>query len=240
MKILTSLFVLFIVSTSLNAQIYSKKIKGNGIIITKTRTITDFNKISVAGSFDVKLFKGTDRVITINTDENLMDYIITEVNDGSLKIKTKEGYVINSNKKITITIPIDIIEKVSLAGSGNIFTTDVISVTDLKLNLAGSGNMNLNVSAKKIATTIAGSGNINLNGNSDHFSCNIAGSGNLNAPDFIASIATIEIAGNGDVKIMVTNEIHASIAGSGNIIYAGNPKIVKTKSIGSGSIRKKN
>jgi len=239
-KTIASILLLSIISTSIQAQFFNKKIKGNGELTTITRNVSDYDEISVAGSFDVKLFKGEEGTITIKADENLLEYIVTEVKNSDLKIKTKKGYTITSRKTIEITVPFESIDGVSLAGSGDVFTNDVIKSNNLKLSLAGSGNMDLNVSTGEVVSNIAGSGNIQLAGDTDNFSCSIAGSGNLNGFNLKATIANAKIAGSGNIKINAVNEIHAKIAGSGNIVYSENPEIVKSKSAGSGSVKKKN
>jgi hypothetical protein len=239
-KTIASILLLSIISTSIQAQFFNKKIKGNGELTTITRNVSDYDEISVAGSFDVKLFKGEEGTITIKADENLLEYIVTEVKNSDLKIKTKKGYTITSRKTIEITVPFESIDGVSLAGSGDVFTNDVIKSNNLKLSLAGSGNMDLNVSTGEVVSNIAGSGNIQLAGDTDNFSCSIAGSGNLNGFNLKATIANAKIAGSGNIKINAVNEIHAKIAGSGNIVYSENPEIIKSKSAGSGSVKKKN
>ena len=239
-KLSISVLVLLITCTSISAQFFTKKIKGNGDIITKTRTVNDYNKVAVAGSFDVELFKGKEGTLTIKGDENLMEYIITEVKKGTLKIKTKKGYNISTRKTIVITVPFKNINAVSLAGSGDIHSSDAIESTDLKLSLAGSGSMNVTVSTQKLISSIAGSGSLNLKGDTNEFKCSVAGSGDVNSFDLKSSKVKVSIAGSGNVKVHASNEIHASTAGSGDIYYSGNPSIEKVSSVGSGSIKKKN
>ncbi|REE82019.1 putative autotransporter adhesin-like protein [Lutibacter oceani] len=239
-KTIASILLLSIISTSVHAQFFTKKIKGNGDITTITRNVSDYDAIGIAGSFDVKLFKGNEGTITIKADENLLEYIVTEVENGNLKIKPKKGYNLVSRKTIEITVPFESIDGVSLAGSGDVFTNDIIKSNNLKISLAGSGNMDLNVSTGDLDSNIAGSGNIKLTGESDNFNCSIAGSGNLNGYNLKATIANASIAGSGNVKVNAVNEIHAKIAGSGNIVYSGDPEIIKSKSAGSGSVKKKN
>jgi hypothetical protein len=239
MKTITSILVMFILSTQVNAQLITKKIKGNEISITVLREVSNYDKIIVSGSLYIELFKGDEGKITIKADENLTDYIITEVKNGELKIKTENGYQINSNKKITITIPFDVIDEISLAGSGNINSEDILNTKDLKLSLAGSGIINVPVSSKILISNIAGSGIINVSGETDDFSCNVAGSGNINGYDLIAKKTTVKIAGSGNVSVNALNEIYANITGSGNVYYIGNPGIEKGISFGSGSIKKK-
>lgn len=239
MKTFISILTLLIIGTSLNAQIFTKKIKGNGTVITENRTISDYDKISVAGSFDVELVKGKEGNITIKADENLMKYIVTEVENGHLKIRPKKGYHIKSTKTIEVIVSFEKIEAISLAGSGNLHSTDVLNSSDLNLSLAGSGGLDLPISTKNLISKIAGSGNIKLSGNSEVLNCEIAGSGNLNGSDLKANVSHVKIAGSGNVKVHAVSEIHAKIVGSGDVIYTGNPAIEKLKSIGSGSIKKK-
>jgi len=239
MKTFIGILTLLIMSTSLHAQVFTKNIKGNGRITTENRSLPDYDKISVAGSFDVKLIKGKEDAIFIKADENLMEYIETEVKNGHLKIQSKKGYQLRSTKIIVITVPFETVDALSLAGSGNVRSNDVLNSTDLDLNLAGSGALDLSVSAKNLTSQIAGSGNIKLSGNADEFNCEIAGSGNIEAYDLKATASHINIAGSGNVKVHAVSEIHAKIVGSGDVIYTGNPTIEKVKSVGSGSIKKK-
>jgi hypothetical protein len=239
MKTLISILTLLIIGTNLNAQMFTKKITGNGKIISENRNLSDYDKISVAGSFDIKLVKGKEGAISINADENLMEYLETEVENGHLKIHPEKGYQLKSAKKITITVSFETIDAISLAGSGNVSTADVLNASELNLNLAGSGEINLSISTKNLTSHIAGSGNIKLSGNSDVLRCDIAGSGNLEGDDLKATASHINIAGSGNVKVHAVSEIHSKIVGSGDVIYTGNPAIEKSKSVGSGSIRKK-
>ncbi|KUO69535.1 MAG: hypothetical protein APF83_14410 [Lutibacter sp. BRH_c52] len=239
MKTLISILTLIIVSSTLNAQVFTKKIKGNANIITENRSISKYDKISIAGSFDVKLIKGVEGDISIIADENLMEYIETDVENGHLKIQPKRGYQLKTTKTILITVPFEMVDAISLAGSGNVSSTDVLNAADLNLSLAGSGGLDLPVSNKNLRSHIAGSGNIKLSGNTDELYCDIAGSGNLEGDALRATASHINIAGSGNVNIQAVSEIHANIVGSGDVIYTGNPTIEKLKSVGSGSIRKK-
>lgn len=239
MRSIIGVLAFLIISSTLNAQIFSKKIKGNGTIKTETRKVSNYDKISVAGSFDVKLIKGMEGSITVKADENLMEYIVTEVKNGNLKIRIKKDFNISTNKTILVTVPFETINAISLAGSGDVYSEETIDSSDLKLSLAGSGNLNLNVSSKNLSSNIAGSGNMTLNGNSNEFNCSIAGSGNVNGYELKALVATVKIAGSGNVKINAVNEIQAKNVGSGNIYYSGNPSVEKISSVGSGSIKKK-
>jgi hypothetical protein len=239
MRTITILLIFLTLSVQMEAQKSSKKIKGDGNQTSTTRNISDFDKIGVSGTFDVELIKGNEGSVTINGDANLMEYIVTEVKKGKLHIKTEKGFQIKPTKKVKISVTFESLNAVALAGSSNIHSSDLIKSNELKLSMAGSGDIDLKVDTGELKSSIAGSGNINLSGTSDDFSASIAGSGSVKGYDLKATKASASIAGSGNVEVNAIEEIHASIAGSGNVLYSGNPTVQKSKSVGSGSIRKK-
>ena len=158
-----------------------EKIKGNGKVTTITRTTSDYDGISCAGSFDYILVSGTEGKITIEGEENLLQYVVTEVKDNKLVVKTEKNINLkpSSNKTIKVTIPFKDIDNVSLAGSGDLTNTDTIKATDLKVSLAGSGDIVLNIETNNVKGSLAGSGDLTLKGNTNNLEANIAGSGDF-------------------------------------------------------------
>lgn len=236
MKTNISIFaLLFIFTISIQAQ----TIKGSGNIVTKSRTVTSFTKLNVSGHFNITLIKGNGTTLEIKAEDNLIDYITTEVKDGKLTIEFDKKYKYRTNKSITILVNFELLNSIALAGSGEIIGKDLIDSDNLVLSLAGSGKVKLDVSCTDLTSNIAGSGNIDLSGKTDVFNGNISGSGNIEAQALHASIVNTKIAGSGNIKVYAANEIHAQTSGSGNIIYYGDPTIIKANSSGSGSVRKK-
>lgn len=241
-KIIFSLLVV-ILSQSLSAQNWGgngKKIRGNGNVITVNRTTSDYNGISVGGSFDVVLVKGKEGTIQIEGEENVIPYIETEVKRNSLKIKYRNNSNVRTTRKLTVTITFEDIDKVSLGGSGNITCQNTIKSSEFSVSLGGSGNITLDVEADKISSSIGGSGNINLAGKTTDFNCSIAGSGSINGYNLNSDTTNATIAGSGNIKTTVNKNIKAKVVGSGNIFYKGNPKYTDIKSVGSGNVIDKN
>jgi hypothetical protein len=239
-KNISTLFIFALLMFSINSNAQFKKVKGSGKIITETRTVAEFNKIIVSGAFHVQLIEGKEGTITVEASDNLMNVIETEVKNGVLKIKTKKLTNITNYKTINITVAVEAIEAITLSGSGSVITTKTLKSAGLTLIVSGSGNMNLNVTTTNLITNVSGSGNVKLAGESDVFSCAVSGSGNINGLALHANITNAKISGSGNVKIHAINQIHAKTSGSGNVIYTGDPTIVKLQSSGSGSIHKKN
>ncbi len=228
------------ISTQAQSWWNSKRVKGNGTIITKNRTVGSFDKVSLAASFDVKLIKGKEGAISIKGEENIIPLVETEVRGNTLKIKFKNNVNISTTRKLTVTVAFENIEGISLGGSGNIYAEDPIKAASISFNVGGSGNIKAKVIATNVKTNIGGSGNIRLSGKTEKLKSNIAGSGSIRAYDLKASSLKASIAGSGNIKASVSTKIKASVVGSGNIYYKGEPKYVDIDSLGSGDAIKAN
>ena len=234
--------ILLFSTNTANAQWWSnsKKITGNKEVTNQTTSVMNFEQISVTGMMEVQLIQGSDGKIDIEAESNLMEFIETEVNNGHLRISIQKGVNIEPSKNypIRIVVPFETLGALTLTGSGHIRNSDVIKARDFKINVTGSGNMNLNLITENLESTITGSGDLKLKGTAREFNCKVTGSGDVFAYDLKAVKVDASITGSGDVEVSVENELDAKISGSGDIKYRGNPDKQNFKTSGSGSISK--
>lgn len=241
MKKLALLCIVMLTVTT-NAQSWwgSTKVKGNGNVTTETRTIKNFDAVSVGGSFDVVLVDGNEGKLTIEGEENILPYLETKVEGGTLKINFKNNTNIRTTKRFIVTVPFEDIESVSLGGSGDVKVKKTISANNISFNIGGSGIITADVNGETVKTAIGGSGDIKLTGKSENLKISIGGSGNIKAYGLKTQTIKASVAGSGDIYITVSNKIKATVVGSGNIYYKGNPKHIDTNSLGSGDVIDKN
>lgn len=231
--------ILFIAALLMVCSIQAqKKVKGNGNMTTITRTTSDYDGIKCSGSFDYVLVAGNEGKITLEGEENLLEYIITEVKDGNLIVKTENNISLSSslNKTIKITIPFKDISEVALAGSGDLWSEDVITADELEVSMAGSGDVKLTIEANSVEGKVAGSGDLTLKGKTNDLEAEVAGSGNFHGFDLVANNVAVAVSGSGEMDVVCTENLKARVAGSGDIKYKGNPKKEDTKVAGSGRI----
>ncbi|WP_298504684.1 head GIN domain-containing protein [uncultured Maribacter sp.] len=220
---------------------WGKKIKGNGNVTTVNRTTSDYDAISVSGWFDVELVDGSEGKISLKGEENLLDYILTEVKDNKLVIKVEKGVNLKPstwNNGIIITVPVESISAVTLSGSGDIIGKKTIKTSDFKTAMSGSGDISLDINSNNIDASMSGSGDINLSGTTNNFDATISGSGDIKAFDLNATNVDANISGSADIKVTVKERLKARVSGSGDITYKGNPIKIDTKVSGSGDISK--
>ncbi len=215
------------------------QIKGNGKVVTVTRTTKDYDIIKCAGSMDFKLVSGEEGNIELKGDSNLLEYIETTVTNNTLKIKLKEGINLSyKNKPILITIPFKHINAVSLSGSGDLKNEAIIKADDLSVALAGSGDMIINADSINLNTNLSGSGDITLTGQTTNLNAKLAGSGDIHGFNLQSNNTKASVAGSGDIEITSNSKLQARVSGSGDIEYKGNPAQIDNKVTGSGDISK--
>ena len=177
-----------------------KPLVGTKKIVFQERIIPTYSKIKVLGNADIVLTEGNVGQITVETSENVLPYIATEVKEGTLVIKLKH-YGVNYVPKLRIHIPIDeIFQKIAIVGKGIVTTHKNFSLQlhSLEVVLKGDGNflgkelstrkaiLSISVTgnieatvSEEVQAKIMGYGNISIFGNPPQRDTNIKGSGKI-------------------------------------------------------------
>ena len=233
-------------------------IRGDGIIMTETRRVTSFDQIENSTSFDVIYLKADTLGIEIRAEQNILDYIETNVYDNCLEIRTSPGSIcLDYNEKPLITVTSPSLERVVNSGSG-VFLADQMSDETVSVKLSGSGDISIetitgnyldiilsgsgDIEIKESTCSnsdclLSGSGNVTISGECDKAHYKITGSGNIYSSDLITNTASIIISGSGSIFTTIEEYLNGLISGSGNIYVSGNPEIDQTVT-GSGRIIK--
>jgi hypothetical protein len=236
-RVFALLFIFSLFAMSCNAQ-YGTRIKGNGKLVTQNRSVGNFDELSAGGSFEITLVNGKEGEMTITADENLMEYIETEVDGGILKIRWKKNYNISTSNTTEIKLAVEQISGVTLSGSGGIESEKQLVSENFQVTVSGSSDVDLDLEVTNLKLAISGSGNMDLNGKTNHMEASISGSGEIDAKDLDSKTAELSVSGSGDIKLRVSEQLKARVSGSGDIEYSGNPKIEDVKVSGSGEVKK--
>jgi hypothetical protein len=193
-------------------------IRGSGVSKSESRPVSEFRRIEVTCSCDVSVAVGTVASLNLTGDDNLLPYIVTEVREGTLFVEMKSGsYSPQVGLNLVATAPA--LESVVVRGSSDV---DVAG-------LAGD----------RFSIEITGSGDAHATGKVGTVTARISGSGDLHLADLEAREANAEISGSGDIEVWATEALGASVSGSGDVTYKGDPTRITKSVAGSGHIRKR-
>jgi hypothetical protein len=216
----------------------SESVKGNGNITVEERKGLNAHRIRLAGFMDVELSQGSGTEVKVEADENLQQYIITEMEDDVLVVKMRSNIRFINSERLKIYITTDRLEQLTLSGSGNITGTNKFTGSEhLKLRVSGVGDLKLDFNTPELEAEISGSGSLVLSGETKDAKIQINGVGDCNAETMKAENATVKISGSGDVKIFADNQLDVTIRGIGSVYYKGAAS-VSQKISGSGEVKR--
>lgn len=217
-----------------------KKVVGTGPIVTETRTITDFNSISLEMDATVNITQGNEFKVDVLAQSNILDNIQTTINGTTLHVKHKNNIYIKSDP-ITINITMPSISNLDVSGSGSLNVINALITSTLDVEVSGSGNIKIpTLNVTNMNSQITGSGEIKINsGTATNVVSEISGSGKLDMIYVISKSVTTETSGSGTTKVYAENTLDVEISGSGNVYYKGYPTINKSIS-GSGKLINQN
>ena len=212
-------------------------INGNGNIRTEKRNTGNFKSVKTSGSIDVEINSGDTYAVSAEDDDNLLPYMVTEVNDGTLDIHYRNNTSINNDHaKVYVTAPS--LDRVIVSGSADVNIRDVLKNSqNIEMSISGSGNIKGALDAPAVSVDINGSGDVTLKGRTKDFDGNISGSGDINCGALQSENATVKVSGSGNVHVFASVHLKASTFGSGDIYYGGNPQNPEIHTAGSGSVQ---
>jgi hypothetical protein len=232
-------FLLVASACGVNVHLGDNAINGSGKRVTETREVSGFDEVVLAGSGELYIEQGDEETLTVETDDNVMDYVKTEVEGDTLVLGFKDNFRVSVRQPVVFHLTVRDLESVTLAGSGKVMA-EPLETDKLTVNLPGSGEMTFDkVETTRLHVTIAGSGNITIdNGSATSEEINMLGSGDFDGKNFQVEDASAIIAGSGNIDVRTSSKLTAKILGSGNIRYYGDPETIEIDTAGSGNIQK--
>jgi len=239
MKSLRSLTVAFIIlgiSSCTHAQMW-RTVTGHGKVVTKERNLDSFTGVKVSSGIDVYLKQGNNETVTVEADENLHEYILTEVRNGVLNVYSE--YNIREAERKRVYVTMKEVNSVKTTSAGDVIGESPISNDKLELSASSAGDIKLEVHVKNLDVDISSSGDISLSGETDMLRADLSSAGDLNAYDLRAREADISVSSAGDADVYASERITARASSAGDINYKGDPKYVDAHSSSAGGIHKR-
>ncbi len=211
-------------------------ISGNGHVVEENRKVKDFDGIKVSRGMNVYINQGDRIKVVVKADENLLDAVITEVEDGILKVYSEARIRKSKSKKVYVTV-VDI-ESIKSSSGSNVYSSGTLKSENLELSCSSGANMKLEINANEVDASTSSGANMSLDGITKEFIGKSSSGANLKAGDLKTKNCQLETSSGANIWISVDGELDASASSGGNIYYYGSPKNTSIKNSSGGNIRK--
>ena len=210
-----------------------------GEIKTETRDVSGFDSIAISAFGEVQIRQGTTESLTIEAPSDYLRYVETTVDNNTLNISTRRGFIGAPVRRVIYTITVKDLKSLQLSGASLIKILDGFQTQDFSLNLSGAGSIEIDsLTAKSLTVNLASAGAIVIAGKVDTQSVNLSGVGSYESGDLESKSVNIHLTGAGSATVWATETLDVTVSGVGSINYFGNPQ-VRQSVTGLGSINSK-
>ncbi len=190
------------------------RVAGSGNVVTQKRDVSDFTTVEVKGAFDVEIVAQKDFGVEIEGDDNLLEFIRTDVGSGVLEISSEKSFSTNGRIKVRVSAPN--IEDLDLSGASNV-------------SLSGLANDSMKVHS-------SGASKIKLAGETREFEIKLSGASKVEATDLKSVNVRVDSSGASHAKVFVTGDLNVDLSGASKVTYFGNPQNISKDLSGASSV----
>ena len=120
------------------------RITGSGNIITRRVSIADFSRIETSRAVHLVVEKRSGREAIIEADDNIMPYVIVEVDGGCLNVGIDDDIKSLNNVTVKVTVPSDgNISAISASSASRVTVETEIKSPKLMLDASSAANINI-------------------------------------------------------------------------------------------------
>lgn len=192
-------------------------VKGSGNVQNEKRDVAEFNAIEVGGVFDVEVVAQKEFGVEVEADDNLLQFIRTEVKGGTLEISTDKR--ISPKGAIRVRISAPDIEKLQVSGAS-------------KLSLGNVKNDSLKVYA-------SGASKLKVDGETRDLEIDLSGASKIEAENLKAENVNVDGSGASCANVNVSGDLKADLSGASKVTYTGTPRNLEKSTSGASSVRGK-
>lgn len=213
-------------------------VKGKGEISVHEQQVESFDavRIDIMSNVEIMVEEGSTHSFKIKTHDNIIDHIKTEVQNGRLRIFTRD--VILEKSDITLIITTPELKGLDLNGAPDALVKGVIKGEQFDLDIAGASEVVIeDVEVQKFNADMSGASELKIDrGATDYFVIDVAGSAEIDAVKMKCARAKVDVSGAGEISLYVTDNLDVDITGAGNVDYKGKPEIISNIT-GAGDLR---
>ncbi|MHB1146432.1 MAG: GIN domain-containing protein [Lutibacter sp.] len=155
----TIIFISFsLIFSAINAQ---EKLIGNKDVTTENKDLSAFTKIEVIDDVTVLLVYNDKQSVMVETDSNIQSAIITEINNGTLIIKTSAKIV--RAKELIVHVNVNnALDEIYAYNKAKVKSNNSLRIDSITLNSYDDSGFNLKLSSKFVRINAKKTSNLEL------------------------------------------------------------------------------
>ena len=200
---------------------------GRGDVVKQDRDVENFNGVSVQSGIDLTVKQGTQQSLVIEADDNIQEYIISEVKEGILYVYVKKNTSIRQSHAMDAHVTVTEIKKISASGGGDVESLSMINADEISISISGGGDLSFELTADRATCSMSGGGDVAFEGSIKAFKASLSGGGDIALEGEIGML-DINLSGGGDLVMELDCEnIKISSSGGGDVTLDAGENVAK-------------
>ena len=212
-------------------------VHGDGNVVTEERSVDSFSGIKGSSGLKVFITQGDEESVVVIADQNLQEKIITEVDEGKLKIYTE--YNIREAKSKEVHVVFKDINYLSSSSGCRLKGENKLETDDIRIDVSSGGRLKLEIETSQIECDASSGGEAFIKGTTDNLEVNASSGGGLDATELVAKYVTADASSGGHARVNATEGFELNASSGGNISYSGDGNVKTQNSSSGGNIRKR-
>ncbi len=226
---------MFLLSSCID--ILNNSVEGDGNVVTEKRDIGSFNSIEAETGLKVYVkFGEPTGVVEVEADENLQQYIRTELRGNTLVIKSDRS--IHHARARDVYVSAGPLKEIRVSSAAQLKGQNRLDADMIELNVSSAGTLDLDMNAGTLHIDASSSGKMNLSGKARKLVASVSSAGQINGDDLEVTDCEADASSAGQMNLNITGELSATASSAGSIRYKGEPTVKKLESSSAGSISK--
>ncbi|MFT5583494.1 MAG: hypothetical protein ACI9VR_001072 [Cognaticolwellia sp.] len=189
--------------------------QGNGVETTDSREVGDFSGVRNTTFVGVHWSAG-EAAAEVHCDENLLEYISTDMEDGQLVIRTPNDMLLTTRMDCHVMLQSECLSRVAVSGSGGFVAQDGCELRELSVSGSGSADIGA-IASDSLDIQVSGSGGVQVDQvDTLLLSIYTSGSGSVSVQDIATDTLAVEHNSSGGSNLSgQAGELDLDTSGSG-------------------------
>jgi hypothetical protein len=218
---------------------FNRKVRGSGHVVKETRPIQNITEVILSEEGDLFIQIGEQDELVIEAEDNLQEFLIAETRDNVLELKKlPENVTLNTTRPIRYYLTVKELRSLTVKNSGDVEVTQV-DTDSFSIRITGSGSVHIgSLRARLAEIELTSSGSLVVDsGDVEAQRVRLSSSGAYQGKDVVCQTAEVRLTSSGEATLNVLEVLTADLSSSGNVYYAGNPRVVYRDSSSTGSVK---
>ncbi|MEN1785049.1 MAG: head GIN domain-containing protein [Bacteroidota bacterium] len=218
----------------------SETIRVSDTITTETYAFSDYSTLQISGDMDAFVqFSDSVEQIEIETNENLQDKIIVSKDGNTLRIRLEDNIGIKGNATMKAYITTANISGYRISGDSSVALENTLSTDEVSVNLSGNSNFSGQLAVNTLDVDLQGDSECNVFGTARSVNAAIQGDSELKDYDLNVNDLVIDLSGDSEAFLSVSNTIDVNASGDSELNYRGDAEITRQRLSGDAKVNKR-